>query len=87
LTAILWLPANRELGIASLVVHPDHFKKGLATQLLNFALQKYVQPVVLVETAVANAPAIFLYKKFGFQKVDTYVADLNIEKIRLVLNR
>lgn len=79
--------SDQEMSIYSLVVHPSHFKKSLASQLLDFVLNRHIQKTIFVETAAANEPAISLYKKFGFQILKTYVADLNIEKVRMALKR
>ena len=76
-----------EIWISSLVVHPEHFKKGLGSSLLDFVLSKYPQNQIFVETAAANSPAISLYKKFGFEIVHTYIAELNIKKVRMLLFR
>lgn len=79
--------SDSEISIYSLVVHPTHFKKGLASALIAFVLSRYSQNTVYVETAAANVPAISLYKKYGFQIIKTYVAKLNIEKVRMVFHR
>lgn len=60
---------NDELDIHRLVVHPDHFKKGIAQKLLSFIEQQYPVPLIKVATASLNLPAIQLYRKNGFEKV------------------
>lgn len=58
------------LDICRLFVHPDHFRKGIGKQLLNYAqadLRGFT--AVSVSTATDNIPAIELYQKNGFSKL------------------
>ena len=57
---------DSELSINSLVVDPLCFRRGYAGRLLDFVLDSLVWETAVVQTAVANGPAIALYKKFGF---------------------
>ncbi|WP_119394773.1 GNAT family N-acetyltransferase [Salinibius halmophilus] len=50
--------------ITSLVVHPNYFRQGLASQLLSHVLPR--QAYWLVMTGAANTPALLLYQKHGF---------------------
>jgi ribosomal protein S18 acetylase RimI-like enzyme len=54
------------LGIESLVVEPNSFRKGFATQLLCFVLTTSDYESATVDTAFNNKAAISLYQKFGF---------------------
>jgi GNAT superfamily N-acetyltransferase len=56
------------VNIASLVVAPDHFRKGLATFLLQFVLTLYQDHDLTVSTGVLNRPALLLYEKLGFRE-------------------
>ena len=53
--------------ITRLVVHPAHFRTGIATALLN-ALEKRVLPatIITVRTARLNVPALALYAQLGY---------------------
>ncbi|MBD3108930.1 GNAT family N-acetyltransferase [Bacillus sp. AGMB 02131] len=61
--------------ICRLVVHPSHFNRGIATELLQFFLKEVREVsdtgIVKVSTGTANLPAIALYKKFGFAERNT----------------
>jgi len=74
--------------IQSLVVHPNHFKKGLASKLIKYALIKYeFESVFTVETGLDNIPAISLYLKHGFVEQTQFDTDHGVRKIRLILTR
>ncbi|NHQ85034.1 GNAT family N-acetyltransferase [Iodobacter sp. HSC-16F04] len=53
-----------EMNICSLVVAPNHQRKGLATCLLRFATEHAEELTVM--TSVKNTPALALYAAFGF---------------------
>lgn len=53
--------------ITRLLVSPDYFRQGIATQLIRHALEH--QPLRVVSTAALNEPAIALYRQFGFRPV------------------
>lgn len=56
------------LDIHRLVVHPDQFRKGIASKLLTYisALDNFER--IVVSTATLNTPAITFYEKHGFHK-------------------
>lgn len=56
------------LDICRLVVHPSHFRKGVARKLVSFVLNETNKPIT-VSTGAKNGPAISLYEKHGFQVV------------------
>ena len=72
-----------DLSIDSLVVHPEYFRRGLASQLLHSLLAKVHWQIANVETAVANNPARVLYQKFGFSESKRWKTADGIEKVRL----
>ena len=74
---------NDCLDICSLTVDPDYFRKGIAHKLLESVLA--ITPVsrAIVETAVANTPAINLYKKHGFVEFKRWTPSHGIEKIAM----
>ncbi|MBB6453557.1 ribosomal protein S18 acetylase RimI-like enzyme [Salirhabdus euzebyi] len=58
---------NEILTVCRLAVHPNHFKKGIATALLHHLFLHQTARKVVVTTGKGNNPAILLYKKFGFE--------------------
>ncbi|CAG9620173.1 GNAT family N-acetyltransferase [Sutcliffiella rhizosphaerae] len=66
---ISFMIENEFVNIHRLVVHPDHFRKGIASQLLTFVLTNYPAKTTKVATAVKNTPAVMFYESNGFQKV------------------
>ena len=71
--------------IQSLVVLPDHFRKGLGHKLVQCILDTYDSKLFTVETGLANRPAIQLYEKFGFKKTKIWDTDHGIRKIKFEL--
>src|SRR5690625_1433489 len=59
-----------EMNIIRLIVHPKHFRKGIARMLLTFveSNEKGIETIV-VSTGSQNTPAIKFYEKSGFLKV------------------
>lgn len=53
--------------ITRLLVSPDSFRQGIATQLIRHTLEH--QALRIVSTAALNEPAIALYRQFGFRPV------------------
>ena len=71
--------------INSLVVSPEFFKQGIASALIQYALDTFSSPIFTVETGLENKPAIALYKKFGFKVVKQWDTSFGIEKIKFEL--
>lgn len=69
------------LDICSLVVHPNFFRQGIANKMLQFLENYEDSETLIVETGWDNAPAIALYKRFGFQKAGEYISEGGIKKI------
>ncbi|MBT3785476.1 GNAT family N-acetyltransferase [bacterium] len=85
LAALVELEIQQDhVWIASLVVDPDHFRSGLGSRLLNWALKPFSAYEFRVSTALQNFPAINLYKKLGFQEFER---SLTPEKIKIVTYR
>ena len=78
--------SNEGLEINSLVVDPDHFRKGIADKLIRYALTHDIATAI-VETAVVNEPAIKLYKKHGFVEFKRWTPEHGIEKLAMVKSR
>lgn len=71
------------IHIQSLVVHPKHFRKGIASKMMNFILDSFADcPRFMVETGVDNKPASDLYRKFGFYEIHQWDTDHGVRKIR-----
>jgi ribosomal protein S18 acetylase RimI-like enzyme len=65
--AISFKLEHQTLDIHRLVVHPKHFRKGIARNLLEFVLKLELNAQhCIVQTGVLNLPAICLYQKMGF---------------------
>jgi ribosomal protein S18 acetylase RimI-like enzyme len=71
------------LSIDSLVVHPRHFRRGLASNILRSLLDRVNWQTADVETAAANHPAIALYEKFRFSESKRWKRNNGIEKVQL----
>jgi ribosomal protein S18 acetylase RimI-like enzyme len=74
----------KDLSIDSLVVHPEYFRRGLASQLLHSLLAKVHWRIAKVETASANNPALLLYREFGFSESKRWKTADGIEKVQLM---
>ena len=64
-------PDEEEHGqqlITSLVVHPEHQRKGYARALMIEFLRLNPASVIAVSTAAANTPALALYRGMGFSE-------------------
>ncbi|WP_458463610.1 GNAT family N-acetyltransferase [Paenibacillus sp.] len=59
------------LTITRMMVHPDHFRKGIAASLMTYVLEQHANlPRYIVSTGTLNQPAVNLYTKFGFNPVE-----------------
>ncbi|OAB79665.1 GNAT family N-acetyltransferase [Cochleicola gelatinilyticus] len=75
------------LHIQSLVVAPKFFRRGIAGVVMEFVLKSFDTNLFMVETGVANLPAIQLYKKYGFTEVKQWDTDFGIRKVRFELRQ
>ncbi|MGB5203672.1 GNAT family N-acetyltransferase [Eudoraea sp.] len=73
--------------IQSLVVHPNFFRNGIGSALVQFVLENYHTNTFTVETGLANEPAKDLYYGFHFRKVREYDTIHGIRKITFLLRR
>lgn len=55
------------VDIHRLIVHPSHFRKGIAQKLLNDVSSNLEAEKIIVATGTKNIPAISFYKKNGFE--------------------
>lgn len=77
--------ADNTLYIDSFVVSPECFRKGVASTLMDYLINQLGCATVIVETAVANEPAINLYKKFGMVEFKRWTPDHGIKKLALAV--
>ena len=73
-------------NIASFVVHPSRFRRGIGTGLLKHVLHVIGPAPVTVSTARANAPAIALYEKHGFRISRRWSTRDGIEMVTMTAN-
>ncbi len=67
---VAWRREGDTVDIHRLVVHPDHFRKGIASRLLDaLDAEEAGARRFLVGTGAANAPALALYERRGFVRV------------------
>tara|TARA_Y100000780_G_scaffold193300_1_gene182058 strand:+ start:126 stop:656 length:531 start_codon:yes stop_codon:yes gene_type:complete len=84
LAAVIEVDTNSQcLDICRLTVDPSYFKKGIASKLINYVLEMSDLSYARVETAVANTPAINLYKKHGFVEFKRWTPSHGIEKLAM----
>ena len=73
--------------IQSLVVHPNFFRKGLASKMILFIISTFKSNLFIVETGVDNYPARNLYEKYGFVEKKRWLTDHGVIKIQYHLVR
>ena len=84
LSAVIEIDNNSiSTHIQSLAVHPKHFRKGIAKQLIQFILDYYKSEIFTVETGLRNKPAIDLYTSFNFKESKQFDTNHGVRKIRL----
>ena len=75
-------PSGARTHIQSLVVHPEYFRMGIGSKLVEMVLHTYTSPIYTVETGLANKPATDLYLKYGFRKTGEYDTDHGVRKVQ-----
>jgi ribosomal protein S18 acetylase RimI-like enzyme len=68
--AISWRFSADTIDIHRLVVHPAHFRRGIATALVHGALDEPTAKRAIVQTGAHNAPAAALYLREGFEQIE-----------------
>ena len=62
---------DRVIDIHRLMVHPKHFRKGIAKKLLNFIeIELESFEAIVVSTGTKNEPAVSFYLRNGFFKIE-----------------
>jgi ribosomal protein S18 acetylase RimI-like enzyme len=64
-----------EIDLHRLIVHPSHFRKGIAQKLLDFVENMYEVKSIRVMTGSKNTPAINFYLKNDFYKLQEVKID------------
>ena len=73
--AVSWRRVGGLLDIHRLVVHPDAFRRGIASRLLDALDAEQADATrTIVATGAANDPARRLYERRGFQPYDERLA-------------
>ena len=59
------------------MVHPKHFRKGIAKMLLNFIESNKLEGIeaIIVSTGSKNTPAVSFYKKNRFQNIKEVIVN------------
>lgn len=72
--AIKWEEAI--IDIHRLMVHPEHFRKGIAKELLRYVESlASSEGMIVVATGTDNFPAVSFYKQSGFVETDVFLVD------------
>lgn len=76
---------REDVVINKLVVHPNYFRQGIGSDLLETLIETKGSGSIRVETAAKNQPAVELYQKHGFHKTMKFHAPEGLELVRLML--
>ena len=74
------------IHIQSLVVSPNHFRKGIASKLIDKVFTLHKSLLYTVETGNDNDPAKKLYESKGFRKVKVCMTEFGVKKIKFEKN-
>ncbi|WYP27337.1 GNAT family N-acetyltransferase [Alkalihalobacillus sp. FSL W8-0930] len=85
LVAVISIQAQGStIVITRLMVDPGHFRKGIATSLINYVNTLYKdQTQIKVSTAKLNAPAVQAYRRNGFTQIEEHVTPEGISIVTL----
>jgi ribosomal protein S18 acetylase RimI-like enzyme len=75
---------EEEMVIARLFVAPASFRRGVGSALVSHALAHARGRRVRVGTGARNAPALALYERFGFRRLDQRQAAPSLGYVELV---
>lgn len=80
------MPGSME--ITRLMVHPNHLRQGIGAKLLQYVLTNHLDKQEFTVTASPqNAPAVALYRKFGFRPVRSVQSASGVELMIYRLNQ
>lgn len=83
--AVSYGKSGGEATICRVMVHPHHFRKGIASSLLQFVLElESGADRIYVSTGAKNEPAVRLYRKHGFSEHSRRTIGPDIELITFV---
>lgn len=66
------------VDIHRLIVHPTHFRKGIAQKLLDYVTRNFEAEKIKVATGSKNTPAVSFYKKNDFENIKEITVNENI---------
>jgi ribosomal protein S18 acetylase RimI-like enzyme len=69
------------LDICKVAVHPDFFKRGVATRLIRFVEQTEGIKRIIVSTGLKNDPAVKLYTTLGFVETRVFEVEQGVHII------
>ena len=75
LCGVISIKVDDDVDIHRLIVHPNHFRKGIAQLLLNFIETKFQIETIKVATGSKNIPAVSFYKKNGFRNIKEVIVN------------
>lgn len=76
------------LGITRLMVHPNYFRQGIGSALLNYVISEHSEMKTIEVTAgTLNVPAVSLYRQYGFIPCGVIMAAPGVELTRFQLTR
>lgn len=64
--------SQRQAWVATLCVHPQHRRRGIATALLLESEEYHNMPHIRLSVRASNQPAINLYAKFGYHDIEMW---------------
>ena len=77
-----------QVTISRMMVHPGHFRKGIAGSLIRHVLECYQEaPMFTVSTGTRNTPAVTLYEKFGFVRDHAFEVAPGVELTEFHLHK
>jgi ribosomal protein S18 acetylase RimI-like enzyme len=77
-------PADGPVNIASLVVDPAFFRRGVGTRFVRYVLEARGDRPLTVSTGRGNRPALELYERLGFREERRWSTDCGLPMSTLV---
>ncbi|MBN2045037.1 MAG: GNAT family N-acetyltransferase [Anaerolineales bacterium] len=78
---------SRTGWIATVCVHPDHRRKGIARTLISMTEEEMGQPRVRLTVRATNYAAINLYRADGYVEIDRWVKYYKGEEDAIVMEK